>query len=1455
MNSFATFKISTLVFLFNVFGVYVDSLPQTPRPGARELILKLRAPAQFAKSGSGRFAISSTTLVSMLQQFGEYEIKPALSGNAPPELQAFALLRFADPQIDLTAALNAFGQHPDVEYAQRNHVFTINPAFPPASVHSRMTYYWEAPAAKTAAFSAPFDSPNDSLFTQQWALQTIRAPEAWKITAGDPNILIAVIDTGTDFKHPDLQSGLWINSGEDLNHNGKVDASDFNNSDDDRNGFVDDLRGWDFTDAPSFPDGGDYLNRDNDPSDEQGHGTSVIGIISATANNRSGIAGLAPGCRTMTLRAGTSQGLLEEDDVASAIVYAVLNNARVINMSFGDVVVSPMLRDVMRFAHSRGTVLVASAGNSATDTPHYPSGFAETISVGATNRNDQLASFSNYGATIDVVAPGLEIWTTAMGGQYNQFAGTSASAPLVAALAGLLLSHAPDWSNETVRAALTNSAVDLGERHWDRFYGAGRIDAAAALQIEQAARAEIHTPVMDAGFSGNRLVIRGTVLGAFVTGYELSYGRGDDPLEWTRISHSENRQVIADSLGFWAVANLPDTSYTLRLIAEQQNGRHVEDKIRLFLDRTPPRFGKIKMTPMLDGNLQSVMIEFSTDDLCQAVLQWRRKNSADHFTALPLNYLTKNHRLNFSQQISRGELEFFIEATNRAGLKSSDNNNGQNYWLSLNAPPVSIAPFVEITFKDAGNAPDSLLALPAGALLFRAGDLNKNGRGEILMSVYDDAGGVGPLTVFEREAFGFAKRFATDHFGIPRDIGDGDGDGRVEILGGIGPNSFIYEAPTASAFPNTLVWADTNDFWASRYADLDGDGKQEIIGRRGERFQVLENVRDNQYQFVDSLRNFTRGSNITGVPHCEIGDFDGDGRQEILLGDYDGDLYIYEATGDNRFTATWSDSLPLSDSIDFIRAGDFDGDGRMDFAAGCHSDPALDAEHEFDARHWLFRIYRSAGDNRFQPIWEQAFFGFQAPKDFDAGVGAGDIDGDGRDELFLNLFPDAYVVKIENGQGKVIWHYQPSRSNTTVVANLDGIAPPEFYFSDGRILRSFQLPGTQTGAPAPGEVEGRPLDATRVLLNWRPVAGAEGYAIYRGTGNAPLQLLTTITTTAFRDSLLVPEQLYRYAVATFDMQQQPQIGPRSSEVLARPSQPPFVVAAHFFSPHHVAVQFNEPLHESARQVSAFELRPSAPSQLKLQPESAVLSRSGSEVILAFPAITFVPGAYQVRATGVTDIDRVPIDTTRNRASFTVEKESSRFYVVSARVESPQQLAVSFNLPVEAASAAVIANYKIKRLGNSAPAGIVLARAEIVVNDAAVVRLTLAQGALGPLGRNHVIEITGVRSASGIALQSGEGNAVGLAMASANLNRVLIYPNPFVSSLHQTLMIAGLTPQAVIKILDVEGRVLVTLEENDGNGGVDWDTREAQGKLVPSGIYLCYVTSGTQTTVTKFVIVR
>src|SRR5574341_358647 len=248
------------------------------------------------------------------------------------------------------------------------------------------------------------------------------------------------------------------------------------------------------------------------------------------------------------------------------------------------------------------------------------------------------------------------------------------------------------------------------------------------------------------------------------------------------------------------------------------------------------------MTPMIDGNQRSVLIEFATDDLAQAKLWWRLMNTSSDYADLPLNYLIKTHRINFSQQLARGKIEFFLEAANRAGLRQIDNNDGNNYVLDSSEPRLNTAAFVEITFKDTSLAPDSTLTLPAGWLLARAADFNRDGRSEIVLSVYGKNGGAGPLTIFERANPGFVRRFVTSHPGIPRDFGDGDGDRRLEILGGIGSRSFIYEAAAPGDFPSALVWADTNDFWASRFADLDGDGRQEIICRQNDRFELRENI-------------------------------------------------------------------------------------------------------------------------------------------------------------------------------------------------------------------------------------------------------------------------------------------------------------------------------------------------------------------------------------------------------------------------------------------------------------------------------------------------------------------------------------------------------------------------------------------------------------------------------------
>ncbi|MCI0514599.1 S8 family serine peptidase, partial [candidate division KSB1 bacterium] len=341
--------------------------------------------------------------------------------------------------------------------------------------------------------------PNDPDFEKQWGLTTIQTPAAWEITTGNPAVLVGIIDTGIDYQHEDLHANIWINPGEDLNRNGQIEAGDYNGIDDDGNGFVDDLQGWDFTDAPFYPDNGDYLGWDNDPLDENGHGTAVAGIIAATGNNGRGIIGIAPDCRLLNLKAGTARGLLEEDDVATALLYAVAMGARIINMSFGDAVASPLLHDVMIYAHEMNCILIASAGNSATDAIHYPSGFAETIAVGALTTNLQLASYSNFGATIDLVAPGVNIWTTRLKNKYENFGGTSAAAPFVAGVAALVLSHRPALSNQEVRSCLQISAVDLGVPGWDAFYGAGRLDAFRALQTDNATMVRIRVPTMEQG--------------------------------------------------------------------------------------------------------------------------------------------------------------------------------------------------------------------------------------------------------------------------------------------------------------------------------------------------------------------------------------------------------------------------------------------------------------------------------------------------------------------------------------------------------------------------------------------------------------------------------------------------------------------------------------------------------------------------------------------------------------------------------------------------------------------------------------------------------------------------------------------------------------------------------------------------------------------------------------------
>ncbi len=313
----------------------------------------------------------------------------------------------------------------------------------------------------------------------------MEAFSAWDRELGNPDVIVGIIDTGVDYLHEDLQGQLWVNASEDLNNNGQLDALDLNGIDEDGNGYPDDVIGRDFTNARIFPDQGDFLEPDNDPQDEfgsSGHGTPIAGIIAAAQNNQIGISGIAPGVQLMALRVGTASGFLEEDDVAEAIIYAIENGCKIVNMSFGDRAFSYLLRDAIQYGVSRGVVFVAASGNGGSSDPLYPASFDETISVAATDSLSNNPGFPNYGSKLDITAPGKAIFSTH---RNNRYGSTTGGFPLRPWSLRRWRSFSHIFRNiPMTRAigALYAGTQDLGSPGWDEYFGHGEVNIQNSLK-------------------------------------------------------------------------------------------------------------------------------------------------------------------------------------------------------------------------------------------------------------------------------------------------------------------------------------------------------------------------------------------------------------------------------------------------------------------------------------------------------------------------------------------------------------------------------------------------------------------------------------------------------------------------------------------------------------------------------------------------------------------------------------------------------------------------------------------------------------------------------------------------------------------------------------------------------------------------------------------------------------
>ena len=295
----------------------------------------------------------------------------------------------------------------------------------------------------------------DPLNQFQWYLGAVNAWAAWDRIPDASSVTVAILDNGCDMTHPDLVDAFWTNTAE---------ANGRSGVDDDNNGYVDDVHGWDFfaEDAdPTAPNQGD----------EPSHGTHCAGIVGATVNNGIGVAGIAPGVRLMIVRVGEDRTIYYP---VEGMIYAVENGANVISMSFSGTISSVFERDAVDFAVSHGVVVLAAAGNDGSTTRNYPAAYDNVIAVGATDPTGGLAYFSNRGNWVDIAAPGSGILSTAIQG-YKYLNGTSMATPLTAGIAVLVIAQEPTASPATVRARLGEGAVPLTVGSSD--VNSGRVDA------------------------------------------------------------------------------------------------------------------------------------------------------------------------------------------------------------------------------------------------------------------------------------------------------------------------------------------------------------------------------------------------------------------------------------------------------------------------------------------------------------------------------------------------------------------------------------------------------------------------------------------------------------------------------------------------------------------------------------------------------------------------------------------------------------------------------------------------------------------------------------------------------------------------------------------------------------------------------------------------------------------
>jgi len=1290
--------------------------------------------------------------------------------------------------------------------------------------------------------------PNDPEFpVQQIHLENCNITQSWDYTVGNEQIIVGIVDSGVHFEHPDLQNNIFINQ----------DEIPDDGIDNDENGYIDDFHGWDFVDAPELSAiaMGDYLQQDNDPQDEGNHGTHIAGIISADTNNEEGVCGISWNSKLLIVRSGFKSmdgGYLQDDDAAAGIIYAADMGADVINLSWGDTNYSQIIADACYYAHNKGSIIVAAAGNEGATNEHqvvYPAQLSTTLAIGAVDRYKALASFSSYGPQIDIVAPGqlvLSTFDTTPENLYKEQSGTSMAAPFVSGAIALLLSVEPELNFSEVRGRLISSANDLGEIGFDHEYGNGLLDVYSLLTETSYPVIEITIPQDNTGLNSTFDII-GTIQCPDFWRYSVKYTSEEMPVstDWHDVDPQIDyyyEMVENDFIAQFVVDNsVLDDTYTIKIEAITADNQHYTYFRTIHVDQTAPEFYaafaaymKRYAAEIPEYYIQAIFNE----DVNIFLRQYPSTEFIPHFGNADSLQIVKIDGLPQTVIID-------IKAKNLCDLETIVNNA---YEFETDQDAIDIHAFNQAAIGNKLTCTQKTY------------DFDGNGKNEVfaLETVNEQQA----LKILELNNGQLVTKHEFSAIFWPNDIGNSNADG-MEILGIQFNRPLILETSSGN-YPSQPIFVDDSALGAN-FADYDNDGIDEVIlvrdvtippgdpngityrvitlnQRNGDTFEREVKIFNNS---PTSLKNFFSTKVV-----CDK--LDNDNYPDILAADKDGDIMIFEReTGE--FEMVWDHRLPVGNAYNLC-SGDFTGDGKSEFCVGGYNQDTSDSAKSFSF-YEFFKTTRL--NNEYQSLGYLAF----SEIDTKNSLAAADIDGDGDDEIVIAVPPNIYIVDYIDGQFQPIWQGLSTKtSSNTIVFSGKTASQNAFIITnikDNGITRSALISEMEefTGPSSPQFFTATSLDSVSVYLSWQH-AGADHFNVYRKFED-DVTLIPNVSQNFFIDDNLITGDTLYYQVTAVDGSFNPEESLPSSWEIAIPYYAPELININMISQYEIKLKFDLEVNNIHSTIFSVEF-----GREKIYPVSVNMIEQNTALILRFNTQFAEYDDYFLNISGLTGKTGVPVS--QGPYQFQYEEDTSPPEIITVKASNANTVNIIFSEALDEISAVDLNNYTL--LLPAVDKDNEIESLEYFEADSCYVSMQMKEE-LKYTNQPYFLKVDDLEDLAGNVI-SNSGNKCHFSLTSMlglrNLKQMIVYPNPLniSESLIDKVNFINLPTDVSGKIwiYNLDGELIFENKVGPYNIGdlmpyFSWKCENNYGNRISSGIYFYLLRMGKDSRKGKIIIIN